>query len=213
MNNNVSVPETRDRRTFLKMLSGGSLLCLGCGLMCGAPRFQESVKAEVPVDKFKEDSRMSMERVFDFAYNELTWKVKLLAEIMSKDIGREKFLDYLRQAGIESGRIEGQKAAAQLGRNDLEALTDELRRPAYIVNHLLTYDIVRDTPKAFEVKIKECLWAKTFIKNNAADIGHAMFCNRDFITAKAFNPRITLTRTKTLMQGNDYCNHIWTIED
>jgi hypothetical protein len=77
-------------------------------------------------------------------------------------------------------------------------------------------DCVRSDLQRFirkvEIKITECLWAKTFRAANAADIGYATICYSDFAGAVAFNPKMRLVRTKTLMQGHDCCNHRWVLE-
>jgi hypothetical protein len=53
----------------------------------------------------------------------------------------------------------------------------------------------------------ECIWAKTFLDANAGDIGYAQICIGDYTWAESFNPKITMVRDKTLMQGHDICNH------
>jgi hypothetical protein len=35
-------------------------------------------------------------------------------------------------------------------------------RPAPLYRHALSYEILEDKPSAFEVRVTECLWAKTF---------------------------------------------------
>lgn len=204
MSKNTLTQAKQNRRQFLKLLSVGSIGCLGCGSLCG---LNETLK-----HKFQDDSKMTMERVFKFTYNEIIMKVKLLADIMGKDIGRDKFIKYLEEAGKKSGEIDAVAYAKKLGTNSFAAFTTEFRGDDYMVNHILTFKIIADTDKAFETRIIECLWAKTFRENDAADIGHAMFCNRDFTTASAFNPKIRLIRSKTLMQGFDHCNHRWVFE-
>jgi hypothetical protein len=79
-------------------------------------------------------------------------------------------------------------------------------------SHVLTYTIVEDTEKVFEKRITECLFAKTFREADASDIGYATQCYGDYGRAEGFNPKIRLTLTKTLMQGDDYCNHRWVWE-
>jgi hypothetical protein len=34
-----------------------------------------------------------------------------------------------------------------------------------------------------------------------------MVCNMDFAWPRAFDPSFRMERTKTLMQGDDHCNH------
>ena len=45
-----------------------------------------------------------------------------------------------------------------------------MRDPSRFAKHVLTVEIVEDTPQAIEVKVTECLWAKTFREMEAADI-------------------------------------------
>ena len=206
--------DKQDRRQFLKLMSAGSLLCLGCGHLCASPPAGQKGLDAAAKHKWQDDSKMSFERVFNFTYEQITLKVKLLADVMEKHMGREKFLEYLREASNKSGEIDAEAYAKLLGgKRDLKAFATELREPDYMVNHILTHKILTDTEKEFEVRISECLWAKTFHKYGAADIGHAMFCNRDYTTAKAFNPKIRLIRSKTIMQGDDHCNHRWVYEE
>jgi len=77
--------------------------------------------------------------------------------------------------------------------------------------HVLTLKVVEDTPEAYEVKSTEGLWAQTFREKGAAEIGYALQCHRDYADCQGFNPKMTLTRSKTLMQGDDCCNHrfVW----
>jgi hypothetical protein len=81
----------------------------------------------------------------------------------------------------------------------------------YNYAYSLTFTIIEDTDKAIEQKITECLYAKTFRDADAADIGYAYCCYADFPAAQAYNPKLRLIRTKTLMQGHDCCNHryVW----
>jgi hypothetical protein len=67
--------------------------------------------------------------------------------------------------------------------------------------------VVRAGPQAVEVKITECLWAKTYHVLSATEIGYWLICYRDYDDCQGFKPRITLTRSKTRIQGDDCCNH------
>ena len=41
----------------------------------------------------------------------------------------------------------------------------------------------------------------------------AIICCSDYAYCRGFNPKIKLTRTKTLMQGDDCCDFRWELED
>ena len=79
-------------------------------------------------------------------------------------------------------------------------------------SHVVTMKPFEETKTSYEVRVTECLWAQTFIEENAADIGYATHCHVDYASAAAFNPNIRMYRTKTLMEGHDYCDHKWVWE-
>lgn len=87
-----------------------------------------------------------------------------------------------------------------------------MKSPPPLFQHTLVYEIVEDSPQAFAFRISQCLWAKTFREEDAADIGYAAICHPDFAVARAFNPKLKLIRTKTLMRGHDCCNHRYVME-
>jgi len=63
-----------------------------------------------------------------------------------------------------------------------------------------------------EIRVTECLWAKTFRDAKAGDIGYATICYQDYAMSQGFSSKLKMIRSKTLMQGHDYCNHRWVWE-
>jgi hypothetical protein len=157
--------------------------------------------------KFLEDSNMTFQDVFDFAYKDLIPVLQGLA----KELGEERFLEVLKQVVSETALKAGQDTARHLPCNDFDAFNASMREPSHFARHILTVEIIEDTPQAVEVKVTECLWAKTFREMGAAEIGYQLICHRDYADCQGFNPKITLTRSKTLMQGDDCCNQrfVW----
>jgi hypothetical protein len=157
--------------------------------------------------KFLEGSDMTFQEVFDFAYKKFIPVLQGLA----KELGEDHFLEALKKVAFECALKAGQDKAHQLPSNDFAAFTDSGSEPSHFGKHVLTREIVEDTPQAFELEVTECLWAKTFREIGAADIGYLLLCHTDHADCQGFNPKITLTRSKTLMQGDDCCNHrfVW----
>ena len=156
--------------------------------------------------KFLEDSNMTFQEVFDFAFKRLIPVLQGLAQ----ELGEDRFLEALRKVVSERALKAGQDTARQLPSNDLAAFK-AAGEPDHFGKHVLTLEMAEDTPQAFEVKVTECLWAKTFREMGAAEIGYSLICHRDYAQCQGFNPKITMIRSKTLMQGDDYCNHrfVW----
>jgi hypothetical protein len=197
------------RRSFLKaVLPGGALLCLGGRCLIGYPQTQDKPATASPRHKFLGDSGLSFADVFKTAYADYLplWRG------IEKDMGSEKFVAMLKRVIDEVAGRESAESAKKLGKNDLAAFSQDLKQPSRFWQNVLTFQIVEDTPRAFEVKVTECLWAKTYRGANAADLGYVLSCYGDYASAKGFNPKMRMIRTKTLMQGDDHCNHRWVIE-
>jgi hypothetical protein len=54
-------------------------------------------------------------------------------------------------------------------------------------------------------KVNKCKWAEV-LKDFDSELCYAMMCYSDFEGAKNLNPNFILTRKKTIMMGDDYCD-------
>jgi hypothetical protein len=208
MSNHISGPFS-DRRAFLRaVLPGGALLCLGGRCLIGSPHAQEKAATPGPKHKFQGDAGLSFADVFRTAYadNLPLWRG------FEKDMGSEKFVAMLKRVIDEVGGRESAEYAKKLGKNDLAAYVQNMKKPGRFWSNVLTSQIVEDTPQAFEIKVTECLWAKTYRDANAADLGYLLSCYGDYASARGFNSKMRMIRTKTLMQGDAFCNHRYIIE-
>lgn len=199
-----------NRREFIAAaVPIGILGCLGCPKL-SALTLSASDRGQSLQDRAKLDSGMTFEEVYNFAYRN---GFIPLAKQMAVRMGQDQFMEVLREAGMESGREAGAALAASSPNNDLATFAENLRTPPPLYEGALTFEIVEDSPNAFEVRVSECLWARTFQEADAADIGYACICHPDYTYAEGFNPSMKMIRTKTLMQGHDCCNHRWVVEE
>jgi hypothetical protein len=76
----------------------------------------------------------------------------------------------------------------------------------------LEYEILDDTEVRFAVKIKRCKYADFYNAKGFPEIGYAMHCAMDSGEAQAYWPGIIFKRTKTLMQGDEYCDHCYQVK-
>jgi len=147
---------------------------------------------------------MTWEQVFNLGYKSYARVMNKFAERM----GREKLLNMLEETASEVV-VERTKALLPLvPRRDLATFALFLKNePVY--RHALVFNIVEESAAVFEIHVSQCLWAKAFRAQNAGDIGYAAICHADYVSSTTYNPKMELRRTKTLMQGDDYCNHRW----
>jgi predicted hydrocarbon binding protein len=193
------------RRNFLtRVVPVSALACFGCKNFCGL--LSSAYAQEAAPHKFTADSRMSFAEVFDLSFK--YYYIPTLQGLRDQ-VGDGDFIAMLKRASEQSGRSSAKGFARNLPENDFESFKSWARQPDRFWQHALTFEIVEDSDTALEVKITECLWAKTFREMEASDIGYAGICHGDFAYAEGFNPKLRMERTKTLMQGDDRCNHRW----
>jgi len=154
-----------------------------------------------------EKTDMSYEDLFKFSYGYMIPMLKNLSD----QIGKDKFIEMLKKAASEAAVKEAEADFKNQPKRDLAAFIADMKKPGPLYQHALTFEFIKDTEKEAEVRITECLWAKTFRQANAADIGYAAVCNPDVAVLKAYNPKIVLNRPKLLMQGDNECRFRWTM--
>lgn len=197
------------RRCFLNaVVPGGILACFAGQRLLGASQAVTKPQGAGPKHKFFEDSAMSFAEVYKSRYGQLV----PLMRSFEQELGRERFDAMLKGITDRLARQEGAADAKRMGRNDFYTFNEDLRKPNYFWQHALTYAVIEDSARAFEVKVAECLWAQTFREVMATDLGYLLICDPDYGYTEGYNPKMRMIRSKTLMQGHDCCNHRWIIE-
>jgi predicted hydrocarbon binding protein len=137
-------------------------------------------------------------------------------DALSKHFGRGEVLEALREAVVEEAEDRGKRMANYLGGNSIEDFikheTQELYLPPELRDHnLMEWEIVEKEDDKLQIKVTRCLFADAFQELGDTDLGYVLSCEQDFRFAEGFNPKMKLERTKTLMEGHDFCDHCWKI--
>jgi len=93
---------------------------------------------------------------------------------------------------------------AELSNRSLTAVMENLWNHTQATHQ---FEVVQQTAHFLQLKVAQCLYAEEMRQMNAADIGLAFYCAYDYGFCQGLNPQIEFTRTKTLMQGDDCCDH------
>jgi hypothetical protein len=201
----------QNRREFLLKTFSSCALCYlaAPSLLAAAVRMNDPNLG--PEDKFLNPSGMTCQDVFNFAYRD---NYIPAMKNLSKIAGTEKVIEMLKESSsmVNEAMVKYWEATyPERSLKDWIAdsqvfLNNELYKNA------LSFEVVNSTDTAYEMKITECLWAKTFREADAADIGYAGICYSDYATTKAFNPKLKFIREKTLMEGGDCCQARYEME-
>jgi hypothetical protein len=193
-----------DRRQFLfKAVPACSLLCFG-----GSAFSEKSGGESKPwflQDKHKFDDIYNGNLTFRQYYANRYSEVIELSQALCEEFGKNRMMKFMKRHTRKKMLDYGRRHAERSPDNTFQSYANTFRSPMYETP--LTMEIVEDTEKAFEVKVTECIWAETFVAAEAGDIGFVLVCYGDYAWAEGFNPQIEMVRDKTLMQGDDCCNH------
>lgn len=195
---------TIDRRSLLTRTAPAcAAACLGLGRFPGLsalvnePTAQDQHKFDIP-----EDVSMSPRQRTQMMYRGMTGIVQLLRN----ELGESETIRLLNITSADIGRQVGARQAQSSPDTDFQTFVQVFRPPNYAT--ALTHEVVEDTEKVFGLEVTECINADVLRSIGLdGEIGHAIVCNMDYYWPTAFNPAFKMERTKTLMQGDDVCNH------
>jgi hypothetical protein len=116
-------------------------------------------------------------------------------------------IDVVRQATIDDAKAEMEQAAIPKGRRGLPAVKRTLWDQ---LGGKVEFTVVEDTAQKLAYKVTRCRFAETVKQaGGTPEQGFALLCAYDIGYCQGLNPKLTFTRTKTLMQGDDCCNHTY----
>ena len=161
--------------------------------------------------KFQErvHSGMTYEQYFRDRCHEMV----CLAEELERVLGRKKALEAIGKARDRYVvEITKKERGPVKSFEDFKASEKAENASPYFA-HTLTLTYAEETSNKLTLHVTECLWAQVFREMKATDLGYVLHCQPDFAYAEACHPRIKMRRTKTLMQGDSYCNHTFYWEE
>ena len=185
--------EATSRRDFIKasLITG----CFGAG-------FANVVKAQEKEDPCKEKLAKTRHNISAWYEKD---KMKIIKKLKEKY--GEELVEIVKQNTIDN--TTGNFKNRNIEKRDLSAvkklLWDNLEEG-------FEFTVVKDTPDFLEYKVTKCYLAEISKELKATDIGFALHCSWDYGFCKGVNPDIEFIRTKTLMEGNDCCNHTYKLK-
>jgi len=202
-----------DRRAFLSRgLPACAASCLGFSsirLFGMSPDVAQPATAQHKFDA-EMPTKLTMRQLFAQRYGSIFIP---FIKFCAASLGPDRTVEMLKAYAAESAAAAAANLAKRLGANDIEAARKYFDPANPNFAGAMTFTVPESTDRAFRLHVTECLWAKTFIDAKAGDLGYAAVCFGDYPSARAFNPRLELVRTKTLMQGDDCCDHRYVLKD
>lgn len=207
-----AISKFQSRRQFLsKVIPVCAITCLGCNSALALSLNENIDKVSQNDDDFQEKvpKDISMHQLWEYRFKSNFIPV---FKAIKDDIGSEKTLKILKKASSKNNFELGERFSKMRDVNDLSNFAEPFRNPREIFKQSFVYEIIEDNNTVFEIKVTKCLTAKVFRESDAKDIGYAAVCYADYSLPEGFNSKIKLHRDQTLMNGDNCCNHRYTME-
>jgi hypothetical protein len=131
--------------------------------------------------------------------------IKPIYEIMKRDFGVERaqsvISEAIRGAAVDAGR---QFAAQEPDGTDIASFV--ALQVLWEKDDALDVAVRRHDARHYDYDVKRCAYAEMYHEMGLGEIGHLLSCARDSYFIQGYDPRITLTRTTTVMQGGPRCD-------
>jgi len=134
-----------------------------------------------------------------------------LIKAFIEEIGEDKALAVVRSVIGKLARQSGMDLAKALGGNTMAYLARGLT--AWAKGDAYEMEGTTLTETEYVYNITRCRYAEMYKAIGMADLGVILSCGRDFELISGFNPKMKLTRTKTIMEGCDCCDFRITLLD
>jgi hypothetical protein len=163
--------------------------------------------------KFKEKLETTYERFYINAFAEQIALIRELERVIGKNKAHEIVSEWSEKRVFNGIRAHLEEEGISI--NSFEEFKDYQKKmwESPRVKRTHTYSITKNTPNSVTYTVTECIWAETMRSLEATDLGNLMMCKTDFASAKAYNPKISLTRSKTIMNGDECCDFTYTWHD
>ena len=150
----------------------------------------------------------SEEIILDLLKRKLTTLARVAVDLlraMEKRFGPE-VRDVVREMA-EGQKVEPRSGAGE-PRDDLKGFCDMVEKMA-VGSH--QWQRVIDEPGQIGYNYTRCMYAEIFRELGEPELGWVI-CARDAPWIKSYNPKLGFKRTRTLMEGDDICDHTIFVE-
>jgi len=159
------------------------------------------MSAEIIPDISPEQERHMHEKVDEAVCNSMAWLLK----IMGDQFGELAYQVFVKARGKEIVSHMS-KRAKELGDNSLEAFIKD--QWEVLPAHGYSYTMEK-LELGYLMKVTKCPLYDLAKRQGNTEQMFYLCCEADQYAPEGFNPNIGFKRSKTLMQGDDCCNHFY----
>ena len=123
---------------------------------------------------------------------------------MSQSIGKDEALAMLKKINEQEAFQRGQNMMNTEEQNGIEGLVNEVA--SWGEGCVWEMDVLEQTSTTYFFNVHRCPYFEKYRELELDEFGVQLSCCRDEAFARGFNSRLKLVRSKTIMEGADYCD-------
>ena len=133
-------------------------------------------------------------------------EARIVAPLLRRLAGEfgDRVYDVAATAVADIARDHGAELAQAVGGSGLDDFAGGLA--AWSRGGALESTVLELDDHVFAFDVTRCRYAEMYRSLGMEDLGALLSCNRDGSLAEGFNPDVELTRTRTIMAGDDHCD-------
>jgi hypothetical protein len=131
--------------------------------------------------------------------------VSSLIRAFADKIGYNEAIEITKEVVREDAILSGKTLAEEYSGNSITELS-KIVKEVWAGDDAFEIKMIKETEKELFFDVSYCGYAQIYEKLGVKSLGCTLSCIRDFYFLEGFNPKITLKRTKTIMEGADCCN-------
>jgi len=141
---------------------------------------------------------------------QMPWLANLLRDFIS-EIGYDQAIAVANKTIQKDGMKAGRTMAQKYGGNRISDLLFVIGE-VWAQKKALEFEVLEKTENRLRFNVTRCRYAELYDRLGIKEFGYCFSCNRDEPLIKAFNSRMKLLRTQTIMQGDRICDFLIVLE-
>ena len=127
-----------------------------------------------------------------------------VVEALGRAFGRDQVVAIVRETIATIARDQGRAIAEGHGDRSLAGFAGTLG--PWTKDDALRLRVIDQSPGRLDFDVTRCRYAEMYRALGIPELGEVLSCQRDAALIEGFNPGVTLTRTRTIMQGAACCD-------
>lgn len=137
--------------------------------------------------------------------------LKHVYDVLLESDGQEHAMKTVGDAVRRSSIEQAQRFAAQS--DEPTSLQSFIELSAlWETEDALKIEVREKTESTYAFDVVRCRYADMYKEMGLGEIGHLLSCQRDGTFCEGYDPKLTFSRTQTIMQGASHCNFRYTYE-